>query len=62
MNNQAITIQEWQRASDYAKNDLKRKVLIVVDEIIKELLECGEVWMKSRIRYWQEVKQEIELL
>jgi hypothetical protein len=43
-------------------NLVDRKVLIVVDEIIKELLECGEVWMKSRIRYWQEVKQGIELL
>lgn len=62
MNNQAITIQQWQTSSDYAKNDLKRKVLIVIDEIIKELLECGEVWMKSRIKYWQQVKQEIELL
>jgi peptide subunit release factor 1 (eRF1) len=36
--------------------------LIAVDEIIEELLECGEVWMKSRIIYWQEVKQEIEKL
>ena len=62
MNNQSITIQEWEKASDYAKKDLKRKALIVIDEIIKELLECGEVWMKSRIKYWQEVKQEIELL
>lgn len=40
----------------------KQCALIAVDEIIKELLECGEVWMKSRIKYWQEVKQEIELL
>ena len=30
-----------------------------VDEIIEELLECGEVWMKSRIKYWQEVKEEL---
>jgi hypothetical protein len=40
----------------------KQSALIAVDEIIEELLECGEVWMKSRIIYWQEVKQEIELL
>jgi hypothetical protein len=40
----------------------KQCALIAVDEIIKELLECGEVWMKSKIKYWQEVKQEIELL
>jgi hypothetical protein len=31
-----------------------------VEEIIEELLECGEVWMKSRIKYWQEVKEELE--
>ncbi len=36
--------------------------LIAVDEIIEELLECGEVWMKSRIIYWQEIKQKIEKL
>jgi hypothetical protein len=40
----------------------KQSALIAVDEIIEELLECGEVWMKSRIIYWQKVKQEIELL
>ena len=37
----------------------KQCALIAVDEILEELLECGEVWMKSRIKYWQEVKQEI---
>ena len=40
-------------------NQLKQCALIAVDEILEELLECGEVWMKSRIKYWQEVKQEI---
>jgi len=40
----------------------KEMCLIVVNEILEELLECGEVWMKSRIKYWQEVKQEIEHL
>jgi hypothetical protein len=40
----------------------KQCALIAVNEIIEELLECGEVWMKSRIIYWQEVKQEIEKL
>lgn len=40
----------------------KQCALITVDEILEELLECGEVWMKSRIKYWQEVKQEIEKL
>lgn len=41
-------------------NQLKQCSLIAVDEILEELLECGEVWMKSRIKYWQEVKKEIE--
>ena len=41
-------------------NQLKQSALIAVDEILEELLECGEVWMKSRIKYWQEVKKEIE--
>jgi hypothetical protein len=45
-----------------AMQDAKQCALIAVDEIIEELLECGEVWMKSRIIYWKEVKQEIELL
>ena len=45
-----------------SKFEAKECALIVVDEIIIELLECGEVWMKGRIKYWQEVKQEIENL
>jgi len=40
-------------------DQIKQCALIAVDEIIEELLECGEVWMKSRIIYWQEIKQEI---
>jgi hypothetical protein len=36
--------------------------LIAVDEMIEELYEWGEVWMKRRIEYWQEVKQEINKL
>lgn len=39
-----------------------RCALIAFDEILEELLESGEVFMKSRIKYWQEVKQEIEKL
>jgi hypothetical protein len=37
----------------------KKCALIAVEEIINELKECGEVWMKSRIKYWQEVKEEL---
>ena len=51
------TSMEW-----FNTHIAKQCALIAVDEIIKELLECGEVWMKSRIRYFQEVKEEIEKL
>jgi hypothetical protein len=40
----------------------KNCALIAVNEIIKELYEWGEVWMKERRIYWDEVKQEIENL
>ena len=36
--------------------------LTAVEEIINELKECGEVWMKSRIKYWQEVEKELTRL
>jgi hypothetical protein len=36
--------------------------LTAVEEIINELKECGEVWMKSRIKYWQEVEEELQKL
>lgn len=44
------------------EGEAKQFALIAVDEIIQELYEWGEVWMKRRITYWTEVKQEIELL
>jgi hypothetical protein len=40
----------------------KECVIVAVNQIIEELYEWGEVWMKRRIIYWQEVKQEIEKL
>ena len=43
-------------------NQLKQCALIAVDEIIEELLSGIDFWMERRIKYWQEVKQEIELL
>jgi hypothetical protein len=36
--------------------------LTAVEEIINELKECGEVWMKSRIKYWEEVEKELRRL
>ena len=40
----------------------KKSALIAVDEIIEELLSGIDFWMERRIKYWQEVKQEIENL
>ena len=36
--------------------------LTAVEDIINELKECGEVWMKSRIKYWEEVEEELQKL
>jgi len=34
INNMKITTLEWNKASNYAKTDLKRKVLVVVNDIL----------------------------
>ena len=44
------------------KKNAKQCALIVVDEIIEELLSGIDFWMERRIKYWQEIKKEIELL
>ena len=74
MNNSPITQKDWDNASDYAKNDLKRKVLIVIDEIQKiipynpatiinlKTNEVQEIMGFDEGSYYQEVKQEIEKL
>jgi hypothetical protein len=75
MNNMPITIEEWNKASDYAKSDLKRKALIVVEEILNarpldpnhvDWDDCGaahQYWYEAQkeeaLEFWQEVKQEI---
>ena len=68
MNNQIITIEEWGKSSTYAKNDLKRKVLIAVDELINctpsvDIYPFNFQKIQPKVKeYWKEVKQEIELL
>jgi len=63
MNNAPIDIIEWYKASDYAKNELKRKALIVVDEVISAIDVGYEDWKSlSKINFWQQVKTEIEKL
>lgn len=57
MNGQVIAEFDWVFASEYAKNELKRKALIVCDEIIDEL---GSEDYQG-VAYWLQVKQEIEI-
>jgi len=40
----------------------KEMALIAVDEILKELLNDELFYFKTKVHYWKEVKQEIELL
>jgi len=69
MNTREITTDEWDRASDYAKDDLKRKVYIVVDEVLDARLFAGQnlvgrngIENIDTEEFWLEVKQEIEKL
>jgi len=66
MNNAPINIIEWYKASDYAKNELKRKALIVVDEILQYDIRAkceSQFVIQERIEeYWKQVKTEIEKL
>ena len=48
---------------DIGPDDAKQCALIAVDEIIKQLVPIEKAPNnKSAFQYWQEVKQEIELL
>jgi IS30 family transposase len=62
MNNRPIKNDEWNTASDFAKNNLKRKVLIAVDEILNEYpYQCPKYsYEMERHLFWQEVRIEIE--
>jgi hypothetical protein len=61
MNNMPITIEEWNKASDYAKNNLKRKALIVVDEILRSHHNLYGLNNKE-VKFYLEVQQEIKKL
>jgi len=68
INGQNLTVDMWQKASDYAKKDLKRKGNIAVDETIKALnlllnsgLNNDFDILKLRSEYMG-VKSEIEKL
>ena len=56
-------IDELDRCTSYSKNELKRKALICVDEVLNELSNHQVVFgIRLNTAYWQEVKQEIEKL
>ena len=68
MNNQKISIEQFKEASDYARYDLKRKVQIVVDEIINSspslpIQGSGGYFgedIELSTNWWKKVKQELE--
>jgi transcription elongation factor GreA-like protein len=69
MNGQIITKKDWEKASDYAKKDLKRKVSIVIDEIenvgcwvAKECAEKEGFGIETTEEFWQDVRIELQRL
>jgi hypothetical protein len=60
MNNSLITQEDWQNASDYAKKDLKRKCLLVIDEVIENLeplcISHLGTYTNPKIEYWKNVQ------
>jgi len=64
INNGKITKELWDNCSEYARNDLKRKAIILIDEVVSEILEFDNTdgYAQSRLDYWQQVKTEIEKL
>jgi hypothetical protein len=64
INNGKISKALWENCSDYAKKDLKRKALIVLDEIESALTEYGKDSlelqnMDSEFRYWDSVREAV---
>jgi hypothetical protein len=52
MNGKAITKEEWNTSSEYAKKELKRKCLIVIDNVLNN---CKS----SYTDYWIDVKTKL---
>jgi len=67
INGQNLTLDMWQKASDYAKKDLKRKGMVVIDELI---IQNGELYLsgldgtyyREKNNFLFKVKSEIEKL
>jgi hypothetical protein len=62
MHDVMVTDLMGEELEGYEERHYKNCALIAVDEMSLELYEWGEVWMKRRINYWLEVKEEIEKL
>ena len=66
MNSGLITQEEWDKSSAYAKQELKRKCLIVVKEVLGNLdsLSISHLgtFLNPKVDFWQEVKRYLENL
>lgn len=65
INNGKISKALWKNCSDYDRKDLKRKALIVLDEVESALTEYGKESMElqnmdSEFRYWDSVRNAVE--
>lgn len=60
MNGQVVTKEEWEKCSDYARADLKRKAMIVVKEMMSEH-SCYTL-NDGRWAYWAQVEIELNAL
>ena len=50
INGQPIDVETWEKASDYAKKDLKRKAFIVIDEVIgTEMLIDEDTYVETKL-------------
>jgi hypothetical protein len=60
INNHPITIDEWKGCSEYARQALKRKAYVVVDEVISA---CEYNHVESwNTNWWNQVKEELKKL
>jgi len=69
INNRILDDEAWNKSSSYAKQELKRKALIVADEVLAEISvfePCEDYITQTQIllrkQFWKSVKQEINNL
>ena len=65
INNGKISKAIWDNCSDYGEKELKRKALIVLDEVESALIDYGKESMElqnmdSELRYWDSVKEAVK--